>query len=84
MISLLITVVISNPYQNIDYNAINSYEIENSYLTDVIHVTESENISESEIENKNQDEYCEIKEKEKDYQIELNRLYPYIFPFNYK
>lgn len=78
MISLIITVVISNPYQGIDYNSINSYEINNQeYLEDVIHVTEAEASSDIEV---NDEESCDVNEKEKQYQQELNKLYPYIFP----
>lgn len=81
MLSIILTVVITNPYQGIDYNSINSYEIENEYLEDVIHVTEAENDSSSyNYENKKEDDNYESKEKERNYQLELNRLYPYIFP----
>jgi hypothetical protein len=80
MVTFLLTVVLTNPYQGIDYNSVNSYEIENEYLEDVIHVTEAETYNDSSIESKDQDEYCELKQKEKEYQNNLNKLYPYIFP----
>jgi hypothetical protein len=87
MLSLILTVVITNPYQGINYNSINSYDIDKEYLEDVIHVTEAEssNYKDNESysegnENQGEADCCEIKEKEKNYQQELNRLYPYIFP----
>lgn len=86
MVSLLLTVVLTNPYQGIDYNSINSYDIEYEYLEDVIHVTEAESGSSNYYEEdiKKEEDYSETREKEKNYQLELNRLYPYIFPSTLK
>ena len=44
---LVVLVVVSEPYTGIDYNRINSYDVSQEYLEDVIHVHESEGYSDS-------------------------------------
>ncbi len=81
MIFLIFTLVISDPYSEIDYAEINSHEIEREYLEDVIHVHESDSSTDYDSENiENEEKNSEDSKKSQDNQNQLNMLFPYIFP----
>jgi len=97
MWALLLTIVITDPYQGIKHNEATIYEYsQKSYLENVIHVHEPDhsdyyghddsNYGNSSTYEDSSDSNSEINysNKKDDYiQNQLNYMYPYIFPRNY-